>query len=139
MWIVRNFFVLLICLHFFSCKEDVTSLDGTITASTSKQVYQSGEDVLVYINNNLEEDVYLRECGDYLDPVIERLDSSYGSSFTAVCRNPTLYKLESFKSVIDTLKLNTGFFRIKYFYEFDNNIYPGIYSKELITNEFRVE
>lgn len=133
---IRNIFLLLFCLHFFSCKEDVTSLDSTITASTSKQVYKSGEDVLVFINNNLEEDVCIR---DDLYPVIERLDSSYGSSFTAVCRNPTLYKLESFKSVIDTLKLNTGFFRIKYFYEFDNNIYPGIYSKELITNEFRVE
>jgi len=90
------------------------------------------------IINNFNKNIFLQKCGWELYPLIETFEGGSGSSFIAVCRELLSFELNSSEFTIDTLKLHSGRYRLKYYYDCEN-IEPGSFNEILMTNEFKVE
>lgn len=123
---------------FYSC--DVSEPEKTLTAKTNKTSYTSSEIILVNLNNNLEQDVYLQKCGTSLYRYYERLDSIPPSGWVAVfiCRPLNAFEMKSGSNYIDTLAFLPGTYRLKYYYDFDDEN-PETFQRELFTNTFSVK
>lgn len=138
----KSFILLLIVLaivFFLSCKDEITSSEKVLSASTNKTIYNSGESIVVTINNSTENSVFIQQCGEKLYSYYEKLDSatSGGSTFTAVCRVLKNYEFKSGESAKDTVLLLPGRYRLKYKYDFEN-IMPELNREELFSNGFTV-
>lgn len=133
--------ITLLILVSVSCKEDILSSDGFLTATTDKQSYNSGQLITVNIKNFTNKTVYINQCGESLHETLTRIDSSSsgGVSFTLVCRQLTHYELRSGELVSDTLSfLLPGRYKLKYIYDYENNM-PELSREELYSNEFDIQ
>ena len=114
--------------------------DQTLSASTSKTNYSSSEAILVTINNNHDQDVFLQECGGKIYSFYEKLDTIPSGGWVAVfvCRPLNAFNFNSLSKLVDTLYFSTGKYRLRYRYDFED-IDPEIFRKELYSNYFTIQ